>query len=263
MMIQASGFHFSSVALDQEVATVRLVSQRLIENRKTILTAMGVQAASWAVQDYRAKSEGKAAAGITWAPITRGAAATRLAARAPWQNDSAALAQLHAQELPLKEELRKKLPKGSKKKSNRGKIASDFYENSSKWKSIRKKRKTIKERRQRNIDKEHSAAKIGIDTGRLVNSIVYDVPELSSVKAPKSSAIVSQGGKKVAFGITKGVFIVTEHSVTLGTNMQYATDFDRLRPIFPVQFDATRTAALNNIATKTAQAIIDKEMKGK
>lgn len=228
---------------------------------KETLTAFGVQMASWAVQDYRARSEGNQAAGVVWAPITRSAAVTRLRARAPWQDDSASLASLHEQEKPLKEQLRKKLPKGrdAKKAKQRGRIAADFQAKSKEWQAIKRKRKTIKDRRKRNIEKEHASAKIGIDTGRLVNSIVYGVPELASVRAPKTSAIVGQGGNNIAFGMTKGVFRLTPTSVTIGTQMQYADHFDRLRPIFPDGFLAgNRLDSLKSIADKVLQSKIER-----
>lgn len=255
MMIRARNFGYSH-NFDQEVAKVRLVGEQIEKSGKPVLTACGVQIASWAVQDYRARSEGRVAGGIGWRPITRGAAVTRLRARQPWKNDTAKLAALRDEAKPHLESLRRKLPAGpgDTKKRQRGYIAANAPEQKELDK-IRKKRKTVKDRRKRQIDKEHASAKIGVDTGRLVNSLVFGVPELSSVRAVPLKPGTEQP-PRAEFRIQDSGSNAT---LRMGSNMQYAVHFDRLRPIFPDGFiDEQRKTQLEAIALKVTQNIVDK-----
>mgnify|MGYP000906855358 FL=1 len=245
MMIRARGFSFE-MTLDQEATRLRALARHLEDATPTVLTAMGVQAVSWAVQDFRERSNGGNAAGVSWAPITLSGARTRLAGRAPYRNDSRELKSLHEQEKPLLEKLRRKMPSnkrlagqkqvyGPKKTPGmiRGKLARNFMETEDGQKivEIRKNRQKIKKRRAKQIEREKSNAKVGVDTGRLVNSLVYGVADLSSIKTPKGkdSEAPRENLKRAAFDISGNV-------IRVGSNMKYAGYFDERRPIFGPDF---------------------------
>jgi len=195
MMIRARGYSFE-MTLDAEVTRLRALSRHLEDATPTVLTAMGVQAVSWAVQDFRDKSNGGSAGGVSWKPISLAGARTRLAGRAPYRSDSKSLQGLREAEKPLKEMLRRRLPKGGDRKPNRGAIAADFMRSTpegKELKSIQKTRQKIKKKRAGQIEREKNSAKVGVDTGRLVNSLVYGVAPLEqAIKVPKGKASDAQ-----------------------------------------------------------------------
>ena len=233
MMIRARGFSFE-MTLDQEATRLRALARHLEDATPTVLTAMGVQAVSWAVQDFREKSNGGTAGGNSWKPISLSGARTRLAGRDAYRSDSKSLKGLRDAEAPLREMLRKRLPAGKNKAPNRGAIASNFMDKTPEGKEIRsiqKTRKKIRDKRRKQIEREKNSAKVGVDTGRLVNSLVYGVADLSSIKTPKGkdSEAPREGLKRAAFDIQGNV-------IRIGSNMKYAGYFDERRPIFGPDF---------------------------
>ena len=233
MMIRARGFSFE-MTLDQEATRLRALARHLEDATPTVLTAMGVQAVSWAVQDFRERSNGGNAAGVSWAPITLSGARTRLAGRAPYRNDSRSLKGLREAEKPILEMLRKRLPAGQDKAKNRAAIASNFMAKTPEGKelrSIQKTRQKIRDKRRKQIEREKSSAKVGVDTGRLVNSLVYGVADLSSIKTPKGKD--SEAPRE---GLKRAAFDIQGNSIRVGSNMKYAGYFDERRPIFGPDF---------------------------
>lgn len=247
MMIRARGFSFE-MTLDQQVARLEQMSRMYEEAAPTALKAMGVQAVSWAVQDYRARSDGKSAAGVSWKEIGKGAAISRLRHRAPWANDRSKLEKIREEEKPLKEMLRRKLPRGGKKKPNRQAIANQFMETreGKKLGKLKNRRKSIREKRKEQIAKEYGSARTGIDTGRLINSLVYGVSELASgipglipgirVPEPRDNSSYLTDDEKIAAQRKPADFEVSGSVIHLGSNMRYAAKFAEKRPIFPTGF---------------------------
>lgn len=122
-------------------------------------------------------------------------------------------------------------------------------------KAIREQRKGLRGRRQGLIDAELPTAEIGVDTGRLINSLVAAVPELKVIQLPA----VKDGPPP-----PKALFVVGVASITVGTNLMYAEAFDKLRPIYPASFiDTTRLQKLNEIAERVYQKQLAKDLKGR
>jgi hypothetical protein len=214
MIMRGPNFSFE-MNLDVEIARVSKLQSQVADARETVLSALGVQVVSWAVQDYRARSEGRSAGGISWAPITASAIRTRLAGRTPWQRDRESLKALRGVDTP----------------------------------QAKKTRQRIRDKRKATIAKELGKAKIGIDTGRLVNSLVYGVPALSSVKVGTRPTVTA--------GLTQGVFSIEGDSLRVGSVMKYAGYFDEKRPIFPAGFiDAARQQQLDTLGEKAVESFI-------
>lgn len=213
----------------------------LAKPRRQALVTGGVQIISWAVQDYRERARGGTAGGISWRRLTRGAIRTRLSRFAAWKTERAKLASLRQQEAPILAELRRTLPRGAKYKANRGAIASKFAEDNKALKRIRKQRASIRAARNKRTDAMLAKHEIGVDTGRLVNSLVFGVPELAAVRVPKNAGEAPP----------KAEFKVADSTVTVGSNLVYAPAFDRLRPIFPPGFiSKERQEKLDEIAVR-------------
>lgn len=208
------------------ILRLRSIKGALAKVRVEWHRAIGVQVVAWAIQDYRAKARhGADAAGASWKPITRAAIATRLAARAPWQSISLQLAALWREQAPILAELRRKLPRGKTptRARQRGAIAAKFTQSHSRLKAIKRRRAQLRARRQRDIDREFAHHEIGVDTGRLINSLTFGEPALASIRAPK---------QKSGPPPSRAIFLVSDRDVTVGSNMSYAKYFDEARPIF-------------------------------
>lgn len=249
MIRQGPGFRFT-MTLDEEIQRVQLVDKATQDASREIMTAIGVQVASWAVQDYQARARGQQAGGAQWKPITEGAIRTRLAARQPWKDVGSQLRALRVLEKPLLDAMRMKLPKGKTpgKKKQRGAIASQFMQDTPELRQIKIKRRGLKAKRKNMIAKELSSARIGIDTGRLVNSLVYGVDELRSVRVPKFSGEAPP----------RALFEMSRFSLRMGSNLSYAKHFDQLRPIFPPGFiDAQRQQKLDKVVALVMQKKVD------
>lgn len=252
MMDETIGPFRLSSDIDEEVARLKALPQFILDAEESVLKAIGVQVISWAVQDYRARSEGQEAGGVTWKPLSDGAIYSRISARTPWQRDTAQLAALRDQEKPILEELRRKLPKGKTpaKKKARAAIAKKFSEERADLRRIKSSRKRIREKRKKMFEKEKAAAKIGIDTGRGINSLVFGVADLKSVKTGTKIADTS--------GMTNAVFDVGQGQITVGSGMKYMGYFAELRPIFPPGFiDQSRQAQLTELAEQIIAKVIE------
>lgn len=245
------------------------VGASLQEEAPSILRAMGVMAAGFAVSDYRDRSEGQAAGGIAWKPITDSAIRTRLAARKPWQNQRAELAALRAEEAPILEAIRKRLPRNNAetksgktlppeiRKKQRGKLSQVDEAQAAALQSIRERRDKVRAARKALFEKEKASAKIGVDTGRLVNSLVYGVPELQEVAA--LAPRLAPGAGEVA----KATFRVDGFSIVIGSNMEYAGYFDALRPLIGEGFiSPDRLKMLEGLALEYVQSVIDDRLSG-
>jgi hypothetical protein len=96
-------------------------------------------------------------------------------------------------------------------------------------------------------------AKIGIDTGRLVNSEMFGVPELKM--RPMSCS-----GRKLRPGEQpqqEAIFETDHSSVTVGASMNYAKFFDEQRPIFGANFlNPERAEKLGDLAAKATEIFL-------
>jgi len=110
--------------------------------------------------------------------------------------------------------------------------------------AAKRKRKGLRERRRKMIDKELASARIGIDTGRLVNSLTYGVDQLRSVRVPKFEGEAPP----------RAIFEIDRYSLRMGSNLNYAGYFDALRPIFPPTFiNGQRQQSLDKIVHRVMQ----------
>lgn len=220
MIIKTGPFTFES-NLEQEVARVTVFEQSVKDARETVLTAMGVQTVAWAIRDYREKSEGKAAGGTLWEPIkesTKRARVSRLSPR-------------------MKERVKQ-----------RSKRIADVA-------AGRRVETTEKGKKRAAIEAGLALGLIGIDTARLINSIVHGVRQLASIKA---------GVKAPGDGVTNGLFSFQGDSLTIGTAMKYAAYFDAERPIFGPRFiDDQRRKELDSLAEKAVEAYVEAKRRGK
>lgn len=210
MMIRARGFRFE-MTLDQDVIRVQQFAKHLEDVKPKVLTAMGVQGVSWAIQDYRTKSDGGTAAGVTWKPITASAIRSRLAGRTPWKNQRSQLAAMKGDTSP----------------------------------KAKKKRQSIRDKRKATIAKELGSARIGVDTGRLVNSLVYGVQDLASIKPPARLTGVAP---------PRAAFDIQGNNIRIGSNLQYAGYFDEKRPVFSGTFmNPDRRQQMDKLIEKTVE----------
>lgn len=170
------------------------------------LDIMGVRIMKWAYEDFAKRSDGQQASGVKWDPITRGTARGRVGRRSPYRSLVRRLKALSEEDKPLREQLRRKMRKGDRFRRQRAAIAIAFEKDNPQLKQNRAKRAAIRDKQHSLINEEHKAAKIGRDTGRLVNSLQFG----------------KQGSVRRRVG----------NRIIVGTNLSYAEHFDKLRPIF-------------------------------
>lgn len=251
MMIRASGFLFD-MPLDKQVVRLKALAEHMQESTPIALKAIGHQVIAWAIADYREKSDGGTAGGASWQPITDSAIASRLRKRQPWKDQTSALLSLQQQSWPLLDELRRKLPPGEDRQPNRGAIAESWMQNTPEGKKLRdiqKQRAKIRSQRKAKIKSSKAAARIGIDTGRLINSLVFGISELSDIRVPAIDT--GAGGKPLT---DRAAFDISGNGITVGSNMSYAKYFDERRPIFPDGFiDDSRKDKLSSLAVKAIE----------
>jgi hypothetical protein len=211
-----------------------LAQKNVAAAREPAMKAVGVRVLSWGYQDFRAKSKGETAGGQTWHAITDAAVWSRARKSQTYINTIAAARALYG-EPPMPEELRKRLPKGKGKhlQAVRGAIIRKYMATHPDYdravKSAQKKRQAIRGKREKLFEKANAKKKIGVDTGRLANSLVFGKPG--------------------------NLFTVSSLSVTVGasaidpkTGKDYAVYFDEDRKIFGDGFiDAKRQEALEKI----------------
>lgn len=217
------------------VGRIETAKSQMPAAKMEAMKAVGVQVLSWAFQDFRAKSRSETVGGVQWVPITDAALVSRLAKRAPWKAVQAAKRSLHGMpEMPA--DLKKKLPKGTGERLNkvRAAIIWAYRKKHPEYdQAIRKaqaERAKLRGKRNALLAKEKTGAKIGVDTGRLANSL--------------------------KFGQRGNVYDVKTTSVTVGSHIEYAKFFDEKRPIFGPQFlNAERKQKLDKLVERVVKKV--------
>lgn len=213
------------------------------QRRPQLLTAIGAQTASWVVQDYVAKSRhGADAAGKTWADIQPETVKNRIRRLAPYRRlrDRLKALSQQARQIRTGKVGARKLSEGSKAK---------------RLKQIEASRAKIREQ----IEALYAAAlgqyAIGIDTGRLINSLVFGRPELAKIRVRPPQGTDKQPAV--------AVLDVKADSVTIGSNQEYAHHFDEKRPIISAGMITTeRRKGLEQIALEFAAKCFRDAVKG-
>ena len=218
-MAQTFEGHGFTVSHNLDVLAQRMdsASSKVFDVSTPALMECGVFLMGEAQRDYRAKSKGRAdEAGNLWLRITEGAIRSRF-----WRTRRnsryvkllADIERLRNKEATLLESLFAQLPPGPEKASQRRAIARDWRENSKEGKEATKTRNNIRakqEQRRSIVASEHASAAIGVDSGRLVNSLT--------------------------FGAAEAISEIVGQTLKLGTRIVYAVWFDYMRPIFPENF---------------------------
>ena len=238
MQLRRGGFSFE-MTIERDAVEIDRYARILQDQAPTVLRAMGVQAVSWVMQDYRDRSQGRAAGGIAWQDITDAAIRSRLAGRTPWQRmteEKKSIAKQNADyEATLK---RMRGDRSESARNTRQRIEQDRQK-------LSKKRKSIESKRAGMVAKEKGQAKIGVDTGRLVNSLVAGRPELASIRAPVKSS-----------DAPTALFTLSGNSITIGSILKYAGYFDERRPIFAPSFiSSERRAAMDRLIEQVVQKL--------
>lgn len=247
MMLQPLGGGRSNFSLTHNfgevVAQLNLAEKNVAAAREPAMKAVGTAVLGWGFQDFRAKSKGETAGGTTWKPITDAAIWSRVRHLTSYQNTIPKARALYSQP-PMPEELLKRLPKGKGRylQAVRGAIIKKYMEQHPEYaKAVRdfqKKRQTIRNQRQKMFDRFAAARKIGVDTGRLANSLVFGKPG--------------------------NLFTVSSASVTVGasaidtkTGKDYAVYFDEDRKIFGDGFiTQERQEKLEGIVNRIFEKVI-------
>lgn len=246
--VGGSGFNIQH-NFAEVVGRIRLAKAQLVQARPVALRAVGVRVLSWALQDFRAKSRGETAGGVKWKPTSEAGLISRARKRKPWKSLQDEKRRLHEEEAPILEELRlvsRRDREGGFQAMRAAAREAYLDKNPDKRKKldqIKKKRKALREKRRRMIDKEKSGAKTGVDTGRLANSLKF--------------------GERQTVGSTSSgtVFQVASTSVTVGSQIEYAEAFDKRRPIFgPGFLDAGRKKQLEEIVVRVQEKAVKAAM---
>lgn len=214
-----------TVSHNLDVVAMRMdrASSKVYDVAPVALTECGVWLLGEAQRDFRAKSKGQAdAAGNTWPGVSEGAIRTRFwRTRRDHQYVKLAyrLQALRDQEESLLGFLIKQLPRGKNGVLSAWRRGIAWH-----WRretpegiqatQIRQQIKDIREDRQAMVTKDHAAAKTGVDSARLVNSL--------------------------SFASTDKVFEIAGNVLTMGTAIVYAYWFDLRRKIFPDNFMTPR-----------------------
>lgn len=245
--------------------TIDLYKIKRVEYRKLAMTECGVQLVSWAVIDYRTRARGGTAAGIAWRDITKGAIRSRLAKRKPWHTIGGQIATLRGQAVGAKmtaQQLRQQQitlrfqtlgTKGKARKrilAQRKQVWNQRKAIAAKRKGIRERLRNLRKKRKDMVEAEFALHEIGVDTGRLLASLTYGVPELAEVKVPKPRHTIDSP--------EKAEWKITETKLRVGSNQKYAWFYDKMRPIFPTGFiDGERQKVLDGIIHKWEQKAMD------
>lgn len=240
----------------QLAAQVRNAAKATEQQKPIVMRALGVQCLQWAVIDFRKKGrKGTDAAGGSWPDITRSAFVSRLAKRSPYQKNRESRKALTVRERELTKDIANGMPKGSSARARKARaaIAWRFYEDHPELRAIQKKRANLREKREALISKESSKYEIGLDTGRLLASLTFGVPELAKSKPSKID-----GGQP-----TNAKLDVSATGITVGTTMEYAEHFDAKRPIFSPGFiTPQRQKRLESLAASRIQFLLDQAIEG-
>lgn len=250
MYLKADTREFLQLAQAFEAAQVALM-----QSRPTLLRALGVQMLSWGFQDYREKSRGSIGGdGVAWSPIKPETIKGRIRKLKAYKNKSASVKNARLRIVAAKTKVRV-----ARSSVRLAKIGTKQHTKAvAKLKQAKKQVATSKGRltkaktaRQKYLAPHLENSRIGIDTGRLTNSLLYGVPEIKT--RPVTGNAVKPGDEPTQ----PAVFLVDHSSVTVGTNMSYAKYFDEDRPIFgPGFLNAARQVKLSNLAAKAVRIII-------
>ena len=252
MMLQPLGGGRSSFNLTHnfgEVVTqLDLAQKNVAAAREPAMKAVGVRVLSWGYQDFRAKSRGEEAGGTKWRPITEAAIWSRVRKSKTYANTVPQARALYNQP-PMPDELRRRLPrgKGAFLAKVRAAIIAKYLEEHPEYereiRAFQKKRRAVWDRRRKLFDRYNRGAKIGVDTGRMANSL--------------------------QFGKPGNLFTVDSVSVTVGasaidpkTGKDYAVYFDEHRPIFGEGFiDEKRREELARVLNRVFERAIKDGMR--
>lgn len=239
----------------RDAGRLRAARAKLPAARKAGMRSVGVQVIAWAVRDFRGRSTGGSQGGTTWRRIGRSAIASRLAKRSPWQAIGTTLAAMTAVERPLRENMARMMP-GSGTRQQRGAIAHAFEEANPIIKTNKAKRKKLKAKRKSMIDSEFARHAIGVDTGRLVNSLVWGEPELAGINPGKMRPGTPPP--------PRAEFKEGKDSITVGSNLEYAKHFDKIRPVFPrTMITPARKKELQELLADVQDEVIRESYEGK
>ena len=230
------------------VANLDLAQKNVAAAREPAMKAVGGRILSWGYQDFRARSDGQTAGGLTWKPITDAAIWSRVRSTVAYRNTIPKARALYNQP-PMPDELLKRLPRGKGKhmQTVRAAIIHRYMEQHPDYaravKSFQKKRQTIRNQRQKKFNEYNAKRKIGVNIGTLANSL--------------------------QFGKPGNIFVANSVSVTVGASAidqrkgkDYAPYFDETRPIFGEGFiNQERKDTLDEIVNRVFEKAIKDGMK--
>lgn len=197
------------MSLEAVATRLRLAGRNVRAARKAALDAIGLQLTAWAQQDFREKSAGKTAGGVKWKPISIMTIGGRLVAAA----DSTTGRRTRSGAGQTVRRMLRRNAKGG----NHAMRAAIIY------RAVTDP--TFVPEFFAKAQMEWANHKIGVDTGRLANSLKAGQPGHF-----RSDAI---------------------NSVTVGSQVVHAKFFDALRPIFGPNFvDAKRQKILEDMAVR-------------
>lgn len=217
-MIRKTGHGFTIThTLDEEVTRARDLAKATDEQATTILEAIGIQVLSWIWQDYRTKARGGTdPAGNKWKPITKAAIRSRLLKRQSYRSKVDQVRALQQQN---------QVTAGQAFWLQLGRQPAGVAESTSKRiQSLHKQKRDM-------VDAEHAKHEIGVDTGRLVNSLE-----------------VGRGY------VSDTILDVDRKSVRVGSALKYAAHFNAKRPIIDEKnLTPARLAELDEIIEEVLQ----------
>jgi hypothetical protein len=165
---------------------------------------VGIKALSYVWEDFRVKARGGSCPqGISWGPITIFSIAGRLMQR------------------KVGEELLRKLPRGRDRDANRAAIIRRACTDPS-----------FLPRFYAAVQQEFALHEIGVNTGRLVNSLIFG----------REGNVFREGSNQVEVGTDV---------IDLASGLHYADEFHRRRKIVPDQFTPERIKQLEKLAAST------------
>lgn len=192
------------------MAQIRISGNALPPDLQQTLVAMVIPLAADAVlqhahADFQTKSEGgQGLDGVTWPPTTAAGILSRAQRDPAWAALLQERREITEEERDVMSEIRASgvLRKGDEWAQYR----RNYIGNHPEWKSVHAARQEIRGRQQQVINK-HDTGVTGIDTSSLLDSLVPGAPG--------------------------NVREIHDNSATVGTQVEHAGYFDRLRPVFP------------------------------
>ena len=119
--------------------------------------------------------------------------------------------------------------------------------------------------RQKTMDAKAAGAKIGVDTGRLVNSLTPGVGTSAlAATAATATAAAQTATTATSAGAGDTLLQTGANHVTVGTNVNYAPYFDEDRPIFGPHFlSPARRAVLERLVVDATERHLKKALRDK